>query len=76
MSATTARSVSERLPDRRRGLAVWLPLRSLKILLPFVALVAAWWAIYLSADFSPQVLVLASRRVARLHPPGQLWRDG
>jgi NitT/TauT family transport system permease protein/taurine transport system permease protein len=32
-------------------------LLGLKILLPFAALVAVWWAIYASADFSPQVLV-------------------
>ncbi len=32
-------------------------LRGLKILLPFVVLVAVWWAIYASGDFSPQVLV-------------------
>ena len=32
-------------------------LRGLKILLPFAALIAVWWAIYASADFSPQVLV-------------------
>ena len=37
--------------------AAWRQLRGLKILLPFAPLVAVWWAIYASADFSPQVLV-------------------
>jgi NitT/TauT family transport system permease protein/taurine transport system permease protein len=32
-------------------------LRGLRILLPFAALVGVWWAIYASAEFSPQVLV-------------------
>lgn len=32
-------------------------LKGFRILLPFAALVGVWWAIYASADFSPQVLV-------------------
>jgi taurine transport system permease protein len=36
---------------------VFRPLRGFRILLPFAALIAVWWAIYASAEFSPQVLV-------------------
>ena len=32
-------------------------LRGLRILLPFAALIAVWWAIHAGGDFSPQVLV-------------------
>ena len=54
----------------------WRPLRGLKILLPFAALVAVWWAIYASGDFSPQVLVsplAVWRAFVHLVTP---WRDG
>jgi NitT/TauT family transport system permease protein/taurine transport system permease protein len=37
--------------------AVGRQLKGFRILLPFVALVGLWWAIYASAEFSPQVLV-------------------
>ncbi len=42
-------------PLRKGG--VLRPLLGLKILLPFAALIAIWWAIWASAEFSPQVLV-------------------
>ena len=58
MSATTAAPAPVGLSHRRTGLAaVGRHLLGLKILLPFAALIAVWWAIYRSADFSPQVLV-------------------
>jgi len=58
MSATSAASVPAGLArPASRPAGVLAPLRSLRILLPFVALVAVWWAIYSSAEFSPQVLV-------------------
>jgi NitT/TauT family transport system permease protein/taurine transport system permease protein len=57
MSATTAGSARTGGPERSTLAAAGRQLRGLKILLPFVALVAVWWAIYASGDFSPQVLV-------------------
>ena len=58
MSATTVAPVPTRLSTPGSKLAILgQQLRGLKILLPFVALIAVWWAIYASADFSPQVLV-------------------
>lgn len=44
--------------------AVGRQLKGFRILLPFVALVGVWWAIYASGDFSPQVLV----------SPAAVWR--
>jgi taurine transport system permease protein len=57
MSATAARSDAAR--PRRHGATNMAarPLRTVKVLLPFAALVGVWWTIYLSGDFSPQVLV-------------------
>jgi NitT/TauT family transport system permease protein/taurine transport system permease protein len=51
-------------PASRRPAGGLQALRGLKILLPFAALVVLWWAIYASADFSPQVLV----------SPAAVWR--
>jgi len=56
MSTTAAGSMAA-VSKQPRGLVAARQLRHLKILLPFVVLVAVWWAIYLSVDFSPQVLV-------------------
>ena len=65
MSATTAAPVPAALArTASRPAGVLRPLRGLRILLPFAALVAVWWAIYSSADFSPQVLV----------SPAAVWR--
>jgi taurine transport system permease protein len=58
MSATTAASAPPGLAQPASALrGMGRQLRSLKILLPFAALIAVWWGIYASADFSPQVLV-------------------
>jgi taurine transport system permease protein len=57
MSTTAAAPMAAVLSKQTRGLVAARWLRQLKILLPFVALVAVWWAVYLSVDFSPQVLV-------------------
>jgi taurine transport system permease protein len=58
MSATAVASASVERSHRHSALAIaGRQLRGLKILLPFIALIAMWWAIYASADFSPQVLV-------------------
>jgi NitT/TauT family transport system permease protein/taurine transport system permease protein len=57
MSATTAASARTGVPEQTLLAAAGRQLLGLKILLPFVALVALWWAIYASGDFSPQVLV-------------------
>ncbi len=58
MSATAVASASVERSHRHSALAIARrQLRGLKILLPFIALIAMWWAIYASADFSPQVLV-------------------
>jgi len=57
MSATTAASARTGVPEPSLLAAAGRQLRGLKILLPFAALVALWWAIYASGDFSPQVLV-------------------
>ena len=55
MSAAAARAGP--VPPASGLAAVLRPLRAFRILLPFVALVAIWWAIHASADFSSQVLV-------------------
>jgi len=57
MSATTAGSARRGVPEQSMLAAAGRQLRGLKILLPFAALIALWWAIYASGDFSPQVLV-------------------
>ncbi len=58
MNATTAASAPARRAQSASALeGMGRQLRGLKILLPFAALIAVWWAIYASADFSPQVLV-------------------
>ena len=58
MSVTAAPSAATRLPQPYAGLAVaWNGLRGLKILLPFMVLVAIWWAIKASGDFPDNVLV-------------------
>ena len=57
MSTTAAGSMAAAASRQAKGLVAVGRLRHLKIFLPFVALVAVWWAIYLSLDFSPQVLV-------------------
>ncbi len=58
MSATNAPPEGAGFPHREPALAAARrQLGGLKILLPFAALIAAWWAIHASADFSPQVLV-------------------
>jgi len=57
MSATTAASARTGVPGQSMLAAAGRQLRGLKILLPFAALIALWWAIYASGDFSPQVLV-------------------
>jgi len=57
MSTTAAGSMVAAASRQPKGLVAARRLRHLKILLPFVALLAVWWAIYLSLDFSPQVLV-------------------
>ena len=55
---SAANALSERAGFRHQpALAAVRRLGGLKILLPFAALTAAWWAIHASADFSPQVLV-------------------
>lgn len=57
MTVTTAPPPT-RLAHPTPGLdALLRALRGLKILLPFAALVAAWWVIYAAGNFSPQVLV-------------------
>ena len=57
MSTTAAGSMRAAVSERPKLLVVARRLRQLKILLPFVVLVTVWWVIYLSVDFSPQVLV-------------------
>jgi taurine transport system permease protein len=57
MSATTAASARTGVPGQSMLAAAGRQLRGLKILLPFLALIALWWVIYASGDFSPQVLV-------------------
>jgi NitT/TauT family transport system permease protein/taurine transport system permease protein len=57
MSATTAGAARTGSPGSSALAAAGRQLRGLRILLPFLALVALWWAIYASGDFSPQVLV-------------------
>jgi taurine transport system permease protein len=58
MNAATAAGPGAGLPRAMSGAASALrPLRGLRILLPFAALIAVWWAIHASAEFSPQVLV-------------------
>jgi NitT/TauT family transport system permease protein/taurine transport system permease protein len=57
MSATTAGAARTGVPEQSMLAAAGRQLRGLRILLPFLALVALWWAIYASGDFSPQVLV-------------------
>ena len=57
MSATTAASARTGVPGQSMLAVAGRQLRGLKILLPFLALIALWWAIYASGDFSPQVLV-------------------
>ena len=65
MSATAAaRSPAGTAPPRSRPAGALRSLRGLKILLPFAALIAVWWAIHSSAEFSPQVLV----------SPATVWR--
>jgi NitT/TauT family transport system permease protein/taurine transport system permease protein len=57
MSATTAGAARTGSPGSSALAVAGRQLRGFRILLPFVALVAVWWAIYASGDFSPQVLV-------------------
>jgi NitT/TauT family transport system permease protein/taurine transport system permease protein len=54
-TAATPAIAQQRSSTRAAG--VLQTFRGAKILLPFVALVALWWTIHASADFSPQVLV-------------------
>jgi NitT/TauT family transport system permease protein/taurine transport system permease protein len=65
MSVTAAaRSPAGATPQPSRPAGVLRPLQGAKIVLPFAALIAVWWAIYASAEFSPQVLV----------SPAAVWR--
>jgi NitT/TauT family transport system permease protein/taurine transport system permease protein len=53
-----ATASTARLVQPYSGLAVaWQGLRDLRILLPFLLLIAIWWAIKASGDFSDSVLV-------------------
>jgi NitT/TauT family transport system permease protein/taurine transport system permease protein len=55
---STATASAARFVQPAAGLAVaWQGLRRLKILLPFALLIAVWWAIKASGDFSDSVLV-------------------
>src|SRR5262249_26539922 len=64
-SATAAaRAPAGVAPRSARRASLLRPLRPLRILLPFAALIAVWWAIHASAEFSPQVLV----------SPAAVWR--
>lgn len=57
MSAATARPAPALVRPAARRSSILAPLRGFKVLVPFAALVGVWWAIYASAEFSPQVLV-------------------
>jgi NitT/TauT family transport system permease protein/taurine transport system permease protein len=57
MSATAAAEGRAGLGRASRPAGLLRPLRGFRILLPFAALIAVWWAIHASGDFSPQVLV-------------------
>jgi NitT/TauT family transport system permease protein/taurine transport system permease protein len=64
MPVLTARAAARNLPGR--GAATMLvplaaPLRGLKILLPFAALIAVWWGIKLAYDLPDRVLVSPAR---------------
>jgi len=55
---TVASAAAARLPPPHSALAAaWSGLRGLRILLPFVVLVAIWWAIKASGDLPDDVLV-------------------
>jgi NitT/TauT family transport system permease protein/taurine transport system permease protein len=64
MSTATAAPGRAGLSQSSALAAVGRQLKGFRILLPFVALVGVWWAIYASGDFSPQVLV----------SPAAVWR--